>query len=434
MNNLLLKQTLYFENNMVIDLSDLSKFTCDKDLHDLLLCFDGRNNFDNIKEIIEKKHFNTNLRNFEDIINNLIKIGVLIPRSYNEGASIETRKLEKSIEKGIKFLNDSQTQSGNFGTKGFFDVWETANALLAMHSVYHQLNSDVIKNGLDFLKKHQQENGRFHWGSTDNKLFCTETTALCGLVFTLYGLEENAEKAWMYLKKTEDWYQVFDKQGNKLFHKFPSILGYILNFAVYHDEKLVEDNLEYFQGNQNEVGSWGVHASYFQSEFYAIKEIISVLNKYSINSTKTQELVSLYQNYDGGYGFSTNPFKSDALPTSMALRSIIIQSVDQYMRDMVNKGINWLINNQNYNGAWISNDSQMYAMIPDEYTDKLIITKGFNVIKKLHLLKYVLHNKARLMREFPSKLFYLQRVSDYSTSVFTTSQALIALNIYKKSM
>lgn len=420
-NSLLLKQTLYFENNRFIDLSNLSKFAYDKNLiNDLLNLDQGENT--NFKY----------LHDFEYIRNLLINRGIFFPRRSNEGDTILTAKIDTSIEKGIRFLHDSQTHDGNFGIKGFFDIWETANALLAIYNHSNLSNSDMIENGLNFLKKYQHENGRFHWGSINNKLFCTETTALCGLVFNLYGLEENAEKTWKFLKTIKSWSQVFEKHGNKLFHKFPSILGYILNFAVYHDEKFVENNLEYFQNKRKEVGSWGVHASYFQSEFYAIKEIIPILNKYHIKNNKTEDFLTLYQNFDGGYGFSTNPLKSDVLPTSMALRSIDINNIDTPLKKMVNKGVNWLMNSQNYNGGWTSQDSQMYAVIPDEYTEMIMMTKKVRIFNKLNLLKYLLNNeKTVMLKEYPSKLFYLQRVSDYSTSVFTTSQALIALSNFK---
>jgi squalene cyclase len=287
---------------------------------------------------------------------------------------VDPLKVDETIKKGVEWLIGIQRNDGSIGSREY-EIWDTANAVLALTTCkpYDDL---VVKKGINFIRKGRLKNGGFYhmYFPPEKKRFeeiqtyCTETTAVAILALSNYygGINKEIIDLIDFVERKQQlnggWIlphigtepEKFNPNSNY----FPSATGYALQAITTSNEKsreVVNNAIKFLESTQNRNGSWGRSRAYFNTESYAIKNIIKPLstlrNKKEIESLdelieSAINYVSSKQNADGS--FSTSGPSSKDIATVLYLQSLIYAND----RKFESLGVEWLIKNQKDDGSW----------------------------------------------------------------------------------
>lgn len=336
--------------------------------------------------------------------------------------AIDLNKVDDAIKSGIRWLENFQRGYGWIGGR-FWEVWNTANALLALTST--DVESNATKPAVDFLLQCQLDNGGFFLegfpaSREDIKyrrdIYCTETVAVAlmgiykyegkitpeiraGLDFIIRGQRECGGWDLSYLGDP--------KIVNVKMNYFPSVTGYSLVAILLIDEnppkKMLEKALAFLKKAQHKNGSFGRSYSYYNTEAYALRNIVSALESIKKMSwpkdvkLDIKKMIGLsisytkkMQNYDGSW--SARSISSKALCTSLFLQTLLAANENDNDKNSINLAVDWLLKNQKDRGFW----------------------KGGYYGHLLHP--------------------YLGYITEISNDVLATSEAIVSLNEYKKSL
>lgn len=294
--------------------------------------------------------------------------------------SVDLDKVENAIQKGIKWLESIQRTDGSISGR-LWEIWDTANATLASVSIEN--GSDSIERSVNFLLQNQLSNGGFSYEQYPSSrrstryrrdLYCIEVTAVALLAMHKYEKKITPEIRsginFLLEKQHECGGWGLSYMGNpeivdtKL-NYFPSITGYalrsILSISKNYPNSMLERALNFLKKTQHKDGSWGKSRSFYYTEGYAIRNMVSALSMINplkisddikLNSTKMVDSSILYtkrmQNNDGSW--SAISISSKSIVTSLFLQSLLVANSDN--KRSINLAVNWLLTHQDEKGFW----------------------------------------------------------------------------------
>lgn len=294
---------------------------------------------------------------------------------------IQTRQapdIEASINKGVGYLVKNQNNDGSVSLDNdeTFKVWETANAVLAVHAATADKSigknrskniHEFLEKATDFLLKCTREDGSFgHDVSFEKNDYCMETTPLAVLVLSSFKKNISAGVSFMLEKQEPNGSWEIGIAEIRTERFYPSVTGFVLStlhcLGVYDNaSESISNNMrkgiEYILETQGENGRWGSSWQYYDTPYYATYVNLLSLKLYGLEETDNYKRGVSYikknQNPDGSWGKDSEGRPSRALRTALALNSLLVSAqTSDSDSQAIEKGISWLIKNQREDGSW----------------------------------------------------------------------------------
>lgn len=285
--------------------------------------------------------------------------------------------VDHALEKGVNWLESKQNDDGSIGLKRW-EIWETANAVLAMTAV--GVRNSSVKDAINFIIGGQMDDGGFFYEypppSRDDLLgkyvYCIETTSVVLMAVYKYEgkITPQIKKGIDFLiakqRECGGWESPFfgleAHEINTNLNYFPSVTGYALQPILYmkmYNKQVLKKALQFLEPTQHSDGSWGKAQAYYSTEGYAIKNISNALllmkplNWSDKDRLKIDKMLSSCisytknrQNIDGSWSIKGSSTKS--LSTSLFLQNLL--NVGE--KGSIGLGINWLLKHQEKDGFW----------------------------------------------------------------------------------
>jgi len=276
----------------------------------------------------------------------------------NLGKNID---VTNSLNQGVKFLINNQHEDGSIHltdeTK--WQVWETANAILSVYFA-NKDEKEFLKKATDFLLTYQREDGSFYYTvSFEENRYCMETTAISILALTRTQKDVTKGLEFILNKQNQDGSWDVGIPEISKYRNWPSITGFslktLLSMSITSDN--VIKGVEFLLKNQLNDGSWGSKWIYYDTPYYPIHVILSVLKLTELTKSQNYQKAILFikknQNQDGSWENNKidKPAPSPELRTALALRSLLV-SPDKTDVSCIEKGVQWLIRRQRSDGHW----------------------------------------------------------------------------------
>jgi len=270
------------------------------------------------------------------------------------------KKIQDAINKGIEYLTNNQNDDGSICLKKdrTWDVWETANALLAIDK--QDAENHFIKKSIDFLSKSKRKDDSFYVSSTyKENQYCMETTPTVSSAFKKHGIILNETIDFIVKKQKKEGYWEIGIPEIVKYKDWPSVTGFALNSLSGFESILdnIQIGIAWLKDKQQKNGSWGHHFIYYDSPFYPMHIILKVLKENNLQDTPTFEKAIRYviekQKKEGYWEIETKYEKKPSveLRTSLALLCLLKSDKEQNIL-CLEKGIEWLIKKQEKNGCW----------------------------------------------------------------------------------
>ena len=341
------------------------------------------------------------LIDFYDINTSRIMYGMeslqrLLVHKRETESELHLEAVEAAVKRGRECLENHQRPDGSIGKLEAreFEVWDTANAALAL--IEAEGDKDCIDKAIGFILGGQLENGSFYHSYVPKalkKYNCVETTsvALIASYKSQRKLSENARRGIDYLIQSQNRDGSWEIQHLPWASKHPSVTGYALKTLLHVNEcpKDTFDNaLLFLHKSQQKNGSWGRESAYYNTEGYAIKNIIEALTlardkhwltgeeKHKIDSIleKCLSYVVKKNNLDGSWS-SAGP-SSKCISTSLHLQTLLNLLGDlnnEKMKRLVNAAAGYLTEKQGKEGFWYG--GKIYKINADLFaTSETLVT------------------------------------------------------------
>lgn len=276
------------------------------------------------------------------------------------------------MRKAVNYLLAQQQRNGSFYLKdsSAFDIWETIQALLALHAARRCLAdiSDVFFSaGCQFLLAHEDRSGRVIHG-TYARGYCVETTSEYVRLLLVIGgnartKARNILCSILNERKSNDLWKIANLEVPTHLQTYPSVTGFAIRALLqdpYVADDIVEPSLSRVCATMNQHGHWDAPWQFYGSPFYALSVLYPLLHQFRTirrvgNAHKrTWQFLADSQNTDGywTYNESIFPLKiSTELHTALALTGIG-SDFSPNTQEMWNRGIIWLCERQTQEGNW----------------------------------------------------------------------------------
>ncbi|MFE3846127.1 prenyltransferase/squalene oxidase repeat-containing protein [Thermoplasmatota archaeon] len=302
--------------------------------------------------------------------------------------------VEESISKGIEYLVNKQHEDGSvtLADDTTWDVWETVNAILAVHKADKNKN-EFIEKAISFLLNAQRTDYSFYVSSKYKKNdYCLETSPTCVLALNIAKKKVNQNVQFILNKQKKDGSWEIGIPDMKKHRFWPSITGHVLRTLLYLDVSSyqISKGITFLLEKQIADGSWGSSWIYYDTPYYPIHVILQSLNQYGMKDSKNYKksisFIKKNQKIDGSWCMDTTdkPRPSKSLRTSLALNSLLISPDESNLR-LIEKGIKWLALEQESDGHW---DGGFFVNWPGKKED--IYATSMAIIS---LKKYVQYKK-----------------------------------------
>ncbi len=309
-------------------------------------------------------------------------------------ALIEVQKNESSdsdisqhIQKGIEWLQATQNPDGGCREAINLNVWDTALSIIALQDVDVDYfgDNDVIRKAAQWLVDHQNSDGGWSFsGLKDSSLPSdADDTALSTLA--IIRSELKTAKAKRSVKRGIDWLK--DNRGidgswstyqpgqgdvgcvSITSHAIDAFLAYCEN-GDYVDH--ISSGVEWLRSTIDRDGSWD-DLWLAKRTYGTASAIIALLksgNEDASEIKKGQNWLENTQNPDGGWGEDMfgNPTESTVEQTAWSTYALLQSSG---VNQKTQKGIDFLIENQQSNGSWQESCVGIYWEIIGGYSDPI---------------------------------------------------------------
>jgi squalene cyclase len=290
-------------------------------------------------------------------------------------ASRSTERSAQAMARGCQWLVSQQHPDGSIALAGQAlnpNVWETANALIALLRCDPSGYAAVIDKGFAFLDANWIEGGglpesvgrRF----SPFKSHCVETTGTAIRAYAAAGRAAQAAKLRDFLfsvQEPDGGWKIGYPEARTAFpdgavlEVFPSVTGFALagTAVVPGDSPKAERGLEWLVARQKPEGDWGAFPDYFWTPYYATAQIAAAFAGWGHRDHPAVERMVRYtrehQNPDGSWGDAGQPrTPSRELWTALAL--LTLEAVaDRAPRDVMDRGLAYLLERQQPDGRWI---------------------------------------------------------------------------------
>jgi squalene cyclase len=284
-------------------------------------------------------------------------------------------KRAEALARACGWLASQQHADGSIAIAGPQlnpNVWETANALIALLRCDASKYAQTIARGFAFLDANWIEGGglpesvarRF----SPHKSHCVETTGTAVRAYVAAGRHAQAEKLRDFLFSVQEpdggWKIGYPEArtafpNGDVLEVFPSVTGFALAgaAAIPGDRSKAERGLTWLANRQTPQGDWGAFPDYFWTPYYATSEIAAAFAGWGRRDDPVVERLVRFtrerQNADGSWGDAGEPgTPSRELWTALALLTLQAAG-DKASRDVIDRGFAYLLERQQPDGRWI---------------------------------------------------------------------------------
>jgi hypothetical protein len=285
------------------------------------------------------------------------------------------RQMATAMARGCQWLVTQQRPDGAIALAGRAldpNVWETANALIALVRCDPSGHRTAIDKGFRFLDANWIEGGGLP-ESVGRRLgpfksHCVETTATAIRAYAAAGRHGQAEKLRDFLfsvQEADGGWKIGYPEARTAFPNgdvlevFPSVTGFALAgaAAVPGARPEVTRGLAWLGARQKPAGDWGAFPDYFWTPYYATAQIVTAFVEWGRPDDPVVERVVRFtrdhQNADGSWGDAGEPrTPSRELWTALALLTLEAAG-DRAPRDVIERGLTYLLGRQQPDGRWI---------------------------------------------------------------------------------
>jgi prenyltransferase beta subunit len=284
-------------------------------------------------------------------------------------------KRADALSRACRWLASQQHADGSIALAGSQlnpNVWETANALIALLRCDASTYAKTIAKGFEFLDANWIEGGGLPESvarrSSPFKSHCIETTGTAVRAYAAAGRRAQAEKLRDFLfsvQEADGGWKIGYPEARTAFPNgavlevFPSVTGFALAgaAAVPGDRSKVERGLAWLANRQKPEGDWGAFPDYFWTPYYATSEIAAAFAGWGRRDDPVVERMVRFtrehQNADGSWGDAGEPgTPSRELWTALALLTLEAAG-DKAPRDVIDRGIAYLLERQQPDGRWV---------------------------------------------------------------------------------
>lgn len=294
------------------------------------------------------------------------------PIAEDVSSKVDESRVDSAIQKAAAWLENALRKSDDHCIHGKWEIWDTANVVLALLSA--NVRSASVKKAVSFILGNQKSHkGFLHRLSGKEEEYCTEATSVSLMAAYKYKgritseIEDGIHFLLKKQRKCGGW-EVGPYLGpkahevNLTLNYHPSVTGFALQPLLVTKnitKEALEKALKFLENTQRSDGSWGRSLCYYSTEGYAISSISSALalaRAMNLSDALTSKIDRIFgscisyakskQNHDGSWSIKGPSTK--ALATSLFLQSLSNASE----RGFTLLGINWLIQTQKTDGYW----------------------------------------------------------------------------------
>lgn len=276
-----------------------------------------------------------------------------------EEKQIDESEVGMAILRGIEFLESNQNRNGSISLNNdkTFNIWETANSVIAINAGDSN-NSVTVVKAVDYLLGNSEGDGSFYYSSLNKRnSYCIETTPAAMMV--LSDQEEAVKKGLDFIvskQEADGSWDIGEWHIEKSKRHFPSATCYALVSLMCNSRKneTTSKGIRYVLGSQQSDGSWGSAWEYYDTPYYATQVCILALK---LNSPEDPSIkraiwfIERNQSADGSWGLDYRNRPSKALRTALALNSLLVAG-KKANPNSIERGMKWLLKNQNKDGSW----------------------------------------------------------------------------------
>ncbi len=296
------------------------------------------------------------------------------------------KKTSAATTRACQWLASQQQGNGAIALAGTMlnpNVWETANALLALIRCDASRYRAVIDKGFQFLDANWIEGGGLPESETrrlgPHKSHCVETTATALRAYAAAGRQSQAEALGKFLFSVQEadggWKIGYPEAATAfpngaVLEVFPSVTGFALAGAapLPSERAKAERGLAWLAARQKPEGDWGAYPDYFWTPYYATAQIAAAYAGWGHAKdpavTRVLRFTSERQNRDGSWGDAGEPrTPSRELWTALALLTLEAGG-DHAPRKAVKRGIAYLLKRQQPDGRWVGGYFKS-VLVPD---------------------------------------------------------------------
>ena len=312
------------------------------------------------------------------------------------GGATRVPDREAATSRACRWLASQQQPNGAIALHGRMlnpNVWETANALIALVRCGTTAYRGVIAKGFEFLDANWIEAGGLP-ESVDRRLgpyksHCVETTGTALRAYAAAGKRAQAEALRKFLFSVQEpdggWKIGYPEAATAfpngdVLEVFPSVAGFALAATAIDsvDRPKAERGLEWLRARQRPEGDWGAFPDYFWTPYYATSQIVAAFAGWGRRDdpvvARTVRFTREHQNADGSWGDAGVPLTpSRELWTALALLTLQAAG-DNAPRRAIDRGIAYLLDRQQRDGRWIGGHFKSVVVLDSEKREDVYVT------------------------------------------------------------
>lgn len=284
-------------------------------------------------------------------------------------------KEAQAVAGACRWLASQQAQDGSIAFRSrllYFNVWDTANALIALLRCGAAVDSATIDRGFEFLDANWTQEGGLPESSRrrlSHQGYCVETTSTGLRAYAAAGKRSRAEKLRDFLYSVQEpdggwkigFHEVRNYPNGAVLEVYPSVTGFALAAAAAaaaaaEHGPSVDRGLAWLAARQNSSGDWGAFSDYFDTPYYATAQILSAFVGWGRPDDPAVQgairFTRKHQSPDGSWGDSGDSLApSRELRTALAL--LTLQAVhSRSEKEAIGRGLRYLLERQRPDGSW----------------------------------------------------------------------------------
>ena len=301
-----------------------------------------------------------------------------------------------AASRACRWLATQQRPNGAIalhGTQLDPNVWETANALIALMRCDATAYRAAIAKGFEFLDGNWIDTGGLPESVNrrlgPHKSHCVETTGTALRAYAAAGKRAQSKALGTFLFSVQEpdggWKIGYPEAttafpNGDVLEVFPSVAGFALAATALErvDRPKAEHGLEWLRARQKPEGDWGAYPDYFWTPYYATSQIVAAFAGWGRSADPVVERAVRFtrdhQNPDGSWGDAGEPqTPSKELWTALALQTLQAAG-DRAPRASIDRGIAFLLGRQQRDGRWIGGHFKSIVVPDSEKKEDVYVT------------------------------------------------------------